>query len=94
MPEIQIISVGHSIRDPVPTAASFFDIMNEIEEFQNQQTENLCYEHYESLSETATAMRSLANTLTHESNDLYLASRLRDAKLELAFYRQLVKQMT
>ncbi|MEO9595918.1 hypothetical protein [Rhodopirellula bahusiensis] len=73
MTKIQIISVGHSISDPVPTAASFFDIMNEIEEFQNQQTENLCYEHYESLCETATAMRTLASMLPHESSDLYLA---------------------
>lgn len=92
MPKIQIISVGRSDEPSIPTATAFFDVVNQIETFQEEQTERLCYEHYETLSETATVMRTLGNVLCNDGQNDYLISRLRDAQIELAFYRKLIQQ--
>ncbi|GAA4468763.1 hypothetical protein GCM10023156_60200 [Novipirellula rosea] len=33
----------------IPTSTAFFDVLNEIEEFQNEHRDVLCFDHYETL---------------------------------------------
>lgn len=92
MPKIKVITVG-SPANKQPSASEFFDVMNDIEAFQAEHSDQLCYEHYEALSESATVMRTLGNLFACSGRAAYAASRIRDAKTELAFYRQWIKRL-
>ncbi|WP_436717745.1 hypothetical protein U8335_13760 [Roseiconus lacunae] len=92
MPKIEIVTVGKPA-NMQPSASEFFDVMNDIEAFQAENGDQLCYEHYEALSESATVMRTLGNLFSCSGREAYAASRIRDAKTELAFYRQWITRL-
>ena len=87
MTKIKVIAVGPSDGRSVPTPTALYGLMNEIEAFQNDHTENLAYEEYETLSETATVLRTLGNVVSANDAVAYMAMRVQEAKAELAYYR-------
>ncbi len=72
----------------IHTARAFFDLMNKIETFQNEHTDRLNYEQYESLSENAVILRTLGNLLSSGDQITYFASRLNEAEQELCYHRE------
>ena len=88
---MKIIASGPSDGPSIPTAAAFFDLMNEIEAFQDQNTEHLCFEHYEALSEAIVTLRTLGNLVSSDSPIDYIISLLRQAEMDLDEHRQQVQ---
>ena len=85
---MKIIASGPSDGPSIPTAAAFFEIMNEIETFQYEHAEQLSSEHDDALSETVVALRTLGNLVSSDLPIDYIVSRLRQAELDLDEHRQ------
>lgn len=76
-----------------PTACDLFELMERIEEFQNEHTEELDFETYEMLSETATVLRTLANVASSPGHR-YMIHRFVEAKSDFKKICEQLKQKT